>query len=381
MTLLLTIVFCLLLALGYGLLMLAYKTGWTQQKEFILPVDHIPHTRISIIIPARNEAQNIGTCIESILAQQYPPSLFELIVVDDYSEDSTAKIVERYTDKNVKCLKLADILPAKQINSYKKAALTAGINASTGELIVTTDADCIAPDYWLANLAAMYERDSPPMIVAPVTYSAKRNILPIFQLIDFMSMQGITAAAHKLNLGNMCNGANLAFSKSAFEFVGGYEDISHLASGDDYLLMMKINRAYPGRIAYLKSEQAIVATAPQLTWKSFLHQRIRWASKSGKYNDNRLTAILILVYLFNVALFGLSIAGFFTPLYWVIASTMLVIKIAAEYLFVRPVAKFFSSEWVMGYFILLQPLHVLYIVLAGFLGFFGKYEWKGRRVR
>ena len=377
----LTIVVCGILTVGYCLLMLAYRIGWAKQETFDLPDTYLPQTFISIIIPARNEAHNIGACIDSILAQKYPASLFEVIVIDDHSEDDTAAIVEQYASKNVRCVRLADILAEKQINSYKKAALAAGITASKGALIVTTDADCVAADKWLVNLAAIFERDKPAMIVAPVTYSAKRNILQIFQLIDFMSMQGITAAAHKLNLGNMCNGANLAFSKAAFEFVHGYDNISHLASGDDYLLMMKINKAYPGGISYLKSPEAIVTTAPQTTWKGFLQQRVRWASKSGKYNDAPLTAILILVYLFNVALFALAIAGFFSSFYWLVAIGMLVVKIIAEYLFLRGVARFFNSAWITGYFVLLQPLHVAYIVVAGFLGFFGKYEWKGRNVQ
>ncbi len=377
----LTIVVCGILTVGYCLLMLAYHIGWARQKGFGLPDTYLPQTVISIIIPARNEAHNIGACIDSILAQKYPASLFEIIVVDDHSEDDTVAIVEGYANKNVRCLRLADILPEKQINSYKKAALAAGIAASKGELIVTTDADCVAADKWLVNLAAIFERDKPAMIVAPVTYSAKRNTLQIFQLIDFMSMQGITAAAHKLNLGNMCNGANLAFSKAAFESVNGYDNISHLASGDDYLLMMKINKAYPGRISYLKSPEAIVTTAPQTSWKGFLQQRVRWASKSGKYNDARLTAVLILVYLFNVTLLALAIAGSFSSFYWLVAIGMLVVKIIAEYLFLRGVARFFNSAWITGYLVLLQPLHVAYIVVAGFLGFFGKYEWKGRNVQ
>jgi hypothetical protein len=154
-----------------------------------------------------------------------------------------------------------------------------------------------------------------------------------------------------------------------------------MASGDDFLLMMKMNDAAPNSISYLKSAQAAVSTLPQPDWGSFLQQRIRWASKSGKYKDTRLTSILLLVYVYNVMILAVAIAGIFVPGMLMLCALVLLVKIVAEYYFLRPVARFFGNEWVLWYFPLLQPLHVLYIVLAGFLGFVGGYRWKGRRVK
>lgn len=374
------IIICLLLTLGYLLLMLAYRRGGARQKEFVLPASYQPSTFISVIIPARNESGNIGACLASVLAQQYPRNLFEIIVVDDHSEDGTANAVKGYA--NVRCISLADHLDnGKKINAYKKAAITAGIAQSKGELIVTTDADCIVPDEWLLHIAAIYEKESPVMVVAPVIYSSNHTMIQVFQLIDFMSMQGITAAAHNLKLGNMSNGANLAFSKKAYKEVSGYTGIDHLASGDDFLLMMKMNKYSPGSIAYLKSTKAIVSTTPQPGWGAFLQQRIRWASKSGKYNDTKLTLILVLVYLFNLSFLVLLFAGIFTPLFFYIAVGMFIIKVLAELFFFVPVARFFGKERVIRCFFFLQPLHILYIIVAGFLGVFGSYKWKGRNVR
>lgn len=372
-----------LLTALYVALMLLYRRGWSRQPEFVAPVGFEPTTKISVIIPARNEAANIAACIESVLAQKYPEDLLEIIVVDDHSEDETAAIVSDYAGKNVRCVRLQDYLPVvtQVTNSFKKAAIAAGISYSTGELIVTTDADCTAPNTWLRHIAALYERDHPIMIVAPVIYRIKKNVLQLFQFTDFMSMQGITAASHALKLGNMSNGANLAFRRATFHEVGGYEGIQHLASGDDFLLMMKMNRLANSNIAYLKSAKAAVTTPAQPDWQGFLQQRIRWASKSGKYDDTRLTMVLLLVYLFNLVLLILGIGSFFDPALQFTAFAILCIKIVAELWFLAPVAKFFNSERVLRYFPLLQPLHIVYIVLAGFLGFIGKYEWKGRKVK
>lgn len=373
---------CILLTVAYATLMIVYRRGWMLEKEFAVPPNYEPATRITVVIPARNEAANIGPCIESMLAQIYPSYLLEIIVVDDHSEDNTAAIVAEYADHNVRCIDLAQHLnESEPTNAYKKAAIAAGITLAAGELIVTTDADCTAPNMWLRYIAARYEQTGADMIVAPVQYKARNTILQVFQLIDFMSMQGITAAAHTLKLGNMSNGANLAFRKVAFREVGGYEGISHLASGDDYLLMMKIHQQNPDGITYLKSTLATVTTPAQPDWQSFLQQRIRWASKSGKYNDRRLTMVLLLVYAFNVMVLLLSLSSFFHPALQFTAAAVVAVKILSEYYYLQPVSRFFGNERALWYFPFLQPLHVTYIVLAGFLGFVGVYEWKGRRVK
>ncbi|MGN6568484.1 MAG: glycosyltransferase family 2 protein, partial [Flavipsychrobacter sp.] len=178
--------------------------------------------------------------------------------------------------------------------------------------------------------------------------------------------------------GNMSNGANLAFSRTAFNAVEGYTGIDHLASGDDYLLMMKLQNAFTNKLSYLKAKEAIVSTAAQPSWSGFIQQRIRWASKSGKYKDNKLTTVLILVYLFNLLFLALVIAAFFNPLMLLVLVLVLLLKIISELYYLAPVAKFFNKPHQLKYFILLQPLHIAYVIAAGFLGFVGVYKWKGR---
>lgn len=374
------IVTSVLFALAYTWLMVLYSKGWKKQPLFRLPEQYTPTTFITVIVPARNEEQHIGACIDSILAQKYPAELFEVIVIDDHSADNTKAIVEAYGNPQVRCLSLADHLNGKELNSYKKAALALGVQEARGSLIVTTDADCTAPNAWLMNIDCLYEQQRPDMIVAPVIYHATGGLLPVFQLIDFMSMQGITAAAHSMNMGRMSNGANFTFTKEVFERVNGYEGIDHLASGDDFLLMNKVANA-GGKIAYLLTRQAIITTLPQPDWRSFFRQRIRWASKSGKYSDKKLTQILMLVYLYNLWFVVLAIMGIYNDIYWWIGGSMLALKAVTEYLYMRPITRFFDRQWTHVYFPFLQPLHVLYIVSAGFMGFIGKYQWKDRQVK
>lgn len=369
---------CFALTLAYAVLMLSYKKGWDMQPTF--DVGHeMPDAFISVIIPARNEEQNIKACLESILSGSYPKDKFEIIVIDDHSTDGTANVVQGFA--GVQLIKLADhVTDRDKIVAFKKLALSKGIEASKGELVVTTDADCIVPKDWLRNIAAIYEQEHAVMVVAPVDFTTNGSVVENFQAIDFMSMQGITAAVHQKKMGNMSNGANLAFSREAYNKVEGYKGIDHLASGDDFLLMMKLQKEYPGRISYLKSQEAIVRTAPQPDWSSFFNQRIRWASKSGKYDDPKMTRMLMLVYLFNLSFLVIFIAGFFNVYAFGVFVAMVAWKTIVEMTYLIPVSEFFAKKKLLNTYPFLQPLHIGYIIIAGFLGMVGKYQWKGRKV-
>jgi len=347
------------------------------------PDEFIPHTTVSVIIPARNEAENIANCLQSILGNDYPMDLVEIIVIDDFSTDKTAEFAAGLLKNQGRVLALKDYLTENEkINAYKKKALEIAIAEAKGDMIVTTDADCICAKSWLRNLVFLHEQKSAQFIAAPVSFFRKNEpaILYYFQSLDFMTMQGITAASIKLKLGNMCNGANLAFEKAAYIKVGGYRGIDHIASGDDMLLMQKIQNEYSDKVFYLNNKNAIVKTEIQDTWQNFLNQRIRWSSKNDQYDDKKLVTVLALVYFFNVSLVAQLILGFFNPHYFQLLLVLLITKTLVELFFLFPVAVFFDKRRELLFFPLLQPLHIAYIVLTGFLGKFGTYKWKGRKV-
>ena len=358
----------------YSILILYYRAGWQQVPVFV-PERNIAETKISVIIPARNEEENIGKLLTSIMAQTYPGHLYEVIVVDDNSEDNTAGIV-----KNFSFAKL--IQPAfENINSYKKKALETGIAAATGELIVTTDADCIVPPNWLKTIAAFKKEKNAVFIAAPVMLEYKNNFLQIFQSLDFLVLQGITAAAVQKKIHNMCNGANLAYERKAFYEVDGFKGIDNIASGDDMLLMNKIAKRFPDQYFYLLSKEAIVTTNAAKTWKDFFSQRIRWASKATHYNDIKIFCALLLVYFFNLSLFILFIACFWKPFLWIGLAGLLIAKTIIELAFIYPVAKFYNKTNLLNLFIVFQPIHIIYTIIAGWLGRFSYFEWKGRKVK
>lgn len=369
----------LFLFIIYAVLIIYYRQSWLSIPDFKPAENAAPFTKISLIIPARNEEENIAACLDTIINQNYPTHLFEVLVVDDHSTDNTAKIVLSYQEKNVRLIPLKDFIAPGEINSYKKKAIEIAIQQSTGELIVTTDADCIAPNNWLQTIASFYEKSNPEFIVMPVAINCSNRFIEIFQSLDFMTLQGITGASVDKKFHSMCNGANLAYTKKAFIAVDGFKGIDKIASGDDMLLLHKIYTRYPDGVAYLKSIEAIIQTQPVHSVAQFFNQRIRWASKADQYDDKRIFVVLLLVYFLNVWILALGVGAFFFPVALHLF-VLLIAKTIIELLFLFPVAGFFNQIKLLWWFPLAQPFHVLYTVIAGWLGKFGSYQWKERKV-
>lgn len=372
------LVVAILLVGIYSLLLLIYRYWWKQLKPITADGSFTPSVKFTILIPARNEERNITACLLSLQQLNYPKELVEVIVIDDFSEDATATIAQQFA--GVRVIALKDILKEK-INSYKKKAIETGIEQSTGTYIVTTDADCIVPANWLRNFAWMIEQRQSEFIAAPVTMKEESSFIKLFQSLDFMSLQGITAASVGTGFHSMCNGANLCYSRKAFTAVNGFKDVDHIASGDDMLLMYKIQQQFPKQVHYCHSQESIVLTDPVETVNEFFQQRIRWASKADKYNDKRIIWVLLLVYLLNFFLLVLSISGFFKAELWVLLLASLFVKTIVELFFLMPVAQFFKKQQLLLWFPVMQPVHIVYTVIAGWLGKFGKYEWKDRKVK
>jgi cellulose synthase/poly-beta-1,6-N-acetylglucosamine synthase-like glycosyltransferase len=219
------------------------------------------------------------------------------------------------------------------------------------------------------------------LLLHPVKIEADKSLLSIFQSLDFLTLQGITAAAVQQKKHSMCNGANLAYLKSAYNAVDGFKGIDEIASGDDMLLMHKIAQKFPDQYFFLKSKDAIVSTKPEKTWAGFLQQRIRWASKADKYDDKRIFYVLLLVYLVNVCIAVFLVAGCWNYKHWIQFLLLVTGKISFEYSFIKKVAAFFDQQKIVKWLSLLQPMHIFYTIVAGFLGKFSSYEWKGRKVK
>ncbi|MDP4150884.1 MAG: glycosyltransferase [Bacteroidota bacterium] len=387
---------CGLLFAGYAALIIWYAQGWAKIPEYSGVAGEVGAvggsggppavTRISVIVPVRNEEKNIPGLLASLAAQRYPNELFQVVVIDDHSTDRSWELLNGQYHPELFCVKArlaneaAGMGDAGAGMAYKKMAIEAGVGLSTGELIVTTDADCRFDPDWLRTIADFHAMSGAKCIAAPVKIDAGGSLLSIFQALDFITLQGITGGALETGLHTLGNGANLAYEKEAFTAVDGFRDVDHIPSGDDMFLMHKIARRYPGGVRYLKARPAIVLTEAAGGWRAFLNQRIRWASKADRYEEKRIFWILLLVWLVNLEFVAMGIAAVVDHRYFLLLAVLFLLKIAVEFPFVYRVAGFFGQRRFMGWFPVMQPLHICYTLFIGLLGKFGGYEWKGRKI-
>jgi cellulose synthase/poly-beta-1,6-N-acetylglucosamine synthase-like glycosyltransferase len=366
----------LLLLIAYGFLIDYYRRGWNAIPEVHSRNEQFRNVHVSLVIPVRNEARNVRQLFDAVLSQNYPAGLLEVIFVDDHSEDGTWETISAFT---ATCSLLKIQLPDEV--SGKKAAVAAGIARASGELIVTTDADCRFSAKWISSLVNGYVATNAKFIAAPVKMISGKNFIGIFQSLDFLTLQAITGASVFKKFHTLCNGANIAYTKDAFVDVNGFSGIDTIPSGDDMLLMYKIYRQYPADVHYLKNRDAIVETPAEPSLKRFFNQRIRWASKAVHYDDKKVLYVLMLVYLVNISFLAMIVASIIDGYWLSFLLLFFVMKLLIEFPFVNAAAGFFNMRKLMPFFPLMQPFHILYTVIAGWLGRFGSYEWKSRTIK
>lgn len=337
-----------------------------------------PSTLVSILIAARNEEDKIGLTIEDILAQHYPKELIELIVIDDHSTDRTADIVSGYSASGVKLIKLNEDKP---LNSYKKKAISEAINLAKGELIITTDADCRMHDKWLSTIVSCYEKNDFKLISSPVVFFEEKNFFERLQTLEFLYLIGLGAATIGNKKPSTCNGANLAYKKSVFHELKGFQGIDDLASGDDELFLHKVASKYPDGIGFCKSYDALVYTHAKPNLTEFIRQRKRWASKSTRYKDKKIVVLGVSIWLFNLLLVLNASMGFFNKSYWYVLAVVLIMKCLAELFFLSPITGFVKRTQLLWLLPVLTCMHPIYIIYIGVAGNSGKYVWKGRLVK
>ncbi len=368
-----TVVFSLILSL-YCLLLLVFLFGWIMVRRQSMPVKGNSPPGISVVVAVRNEEENIQTLLHDLSAIVYPAERFEVIIVNDHSTDATmgkAKSLIRH-------LPTARLFDLPEGMEGKKQALSLGIEAARFEIIATTDADCRFSRNWLTCLSLYFEQDATKMLVGAVKLTADNSFFSRLQVTEFASLVGSTAAAIGLGHPILCNGANLAFQKSVFKEVQGYDGNLQIASGDDEFLMRKINHRYPGGIKFLNYYEAVVSSHAQKTIQDFFQQRLRWAGK-WKHNTDSMTQLLaVFIFASHLAFAGLVINNFFG-----LDKTLgLVIgKLFLEGVFIFWVGHFLDRRFDILAFLSLQIIYPVYVTTIGVFSLFRSYRWKNRNYK
>jgi cellulose synthase/poly-beta-1,6-N-acetylglucosamine synthase-like glycosyltransferase len=373
----------ILITLAYVIVIVFTIKGWKAIPIWSIPDNAQFDIPISILIPARNEEENIGRLLDQIIQQSYPRKLVQIIVIDDHSEDDTANIVKNYASNNVKLINLANHIDISIVQSFKKAAIETAIKFATGKLIVQTDADCEMGEEWLSSVVSYFQAHDVKMVTAPVNFHREKNLLEKFQSLDFIGMMGVTGAGIHYKFMRMCNGANLCYEKKVFEEVEGFKGNEDKASGDDMFLLHKVADKYPNQIGFIKAQSATVFTAAKPTLQSFYQQRLRWATKNADYDDLRVLMVNAIVF-FTCFFFFTAIIFFITDPFYFGMSILFILfgKGIADFFFLRMMSSFFGRKDLMKTFLSSQLMHNAYIFTIGMAAnFVKKYEWKGRKVQ
>ena len=344
--------------------------GFNQMKRFAKK-EKSPITSFSIVVPFRNENENLPNLLHSISALNYPKELVEIILVDDDSE-------EKFQILNSK-FQILVIDNIRKSNSPKKDAIETAIEIAKNDWIITTDADCLVQKNWLTLFDQYIQENEVKMVASGVCYVPKNGFLATFQNLDFLSLQGATIGSFGIKKPFMCNGANFAYSKPFFKELNGFQGNENFTSGDDVFLLQKAVNFVPKNVGFLLAKESVVYTKSIDNWFELFQQRVRWAAKSTNYDSIYGKLLAFVVFIGNLAL----ILSFFLWVTELLNISFFIIFIFSKSLIdsilIFKTADFFGTK--LKYMILSSLLYPFFSVSVAIYSLFGNYSWKGRRFR
>ncbi|MFT4738332.1 MAG: biofilm PGA synthesis N-glycosyltransferase PgaC [Cyclobacteriaceae bacterium] len=362
-------IYWLLILLSFSGLFLYLAMLWRAIPESLITTRDIP---ISIVVPIRNELVHLEKLLNSIAKQQYELDKIELILVDDHSDDGSYELALDLAKKHSFSIQ---VVRQNAKSSGKKAAATLGVSLAVNDFILCTDSDCVFNQDWIASMVGPLAKRDLMMVSGPV----RMDELDTFQQLQQLEFSGLIAFGGLTlsnNYASMCNGANMAYRKKAFEAVKGYQGNDHIPSGDDEFLLQKISNAYPGRVAFIKAQGAIVSTRAKGTFGELWNQRLRWA---GKWRFHRSGFINLLV-LMSAVLFSLLLIApvilFINS--WKFGLAGMLLLFIGEFYFFWQIMRFLGNGSNWRVYVGLSLIYPIYALILGVASTFGSYSWKGR---
>ncbi|MGV6844623.1 MAG: glycosyltransferase, partial [Lutibacter sp.] len=341
----------------------------------ILQQEALPKTTFSIVVPFRNEEENLESLLQSFIRLNYPRNAYEIILVNDHSTDNFRKILQKYKT-SFEQFKQIDLLKKDEFG--KKAALKLGIKQSQFNYIVTTDADCVAPENWLKKFNDFIVKTQPDFIAGPVFMNPPKTFLEHFQYQNFISLVGCSIGSFMINKPIMCNGANLCFSKKTYlEFLESDKN-QHIASGDDIFFMEYMVAQHSKKIHYLPFSKSVISTKFESNYHSFLNQQIRWASKSSFYKNSFLKATGIIVFAENLIVVVLFLYALLNQNYFQLFLFFAILKLLIDGVVLTKTTQIFQKKISYTNYIINSFIYPFFTVKIAVLSLFKKYSWKSR---
>ncbi|MCD6366994.1 MAG: glycosyltransferase [Bacteroidales bacterium] len=366
------IILFLFLIFLYSALVIYFVVGLTKLKiKSVSPPSELPF--LSVVVACRNEAKNLPPLAETLKNQNYPHEKLEVILVNDHSTDDTIAVLKKinFSDNRFRPLHLVGN------ESGKKAAIRMGIEHALGEIIATTDADCLVPENWLSGIAGQFIENSLKLLIGGVKMNGT-NFFEKLQALEFSSLIGSGAGAAMMGSPFLANGANLAFRKKIFlemDLKPAY------ASGDDIFLLQQIKAKYGTKsINFLSEANTVVTTIPQKSFGTFFDQRIRWLSKSSGYSDRQIIVVGLLVFFANISVLAGGLGLFFYYLFLPYFLIGFGLKFLIDFILLFFSVRFLNQKNLLFFSFPLAIFYPVYLFLVSLWTLFKKPEWKGRKL-
>ena len=378
------VTFALLIAMVtavYGGMIGAFTIGLIKGKKHQWAPRGNPPGFVSVIIAVRNEADNMPQILDELHDQDFPADCLEVIVADDFSEDTTMAVARSFALQHPEFPLMLVASPDREITTTgKKSAIERAVAVAKGEILLFTDADTSRGAGWISSMVSGFGPPEIQMVLGPVYFHQEKNLLQKIQSLEFMGLMGTTAGSAALGFPVMCNGASLAYRRDAFMQTGGFGDNLRYGSGDDQFMMIAIRKRFgKGALAFNFDRRSAVGTVPEATMGSFLHQRLRWVSKSRGYRDPVVIFVGIITYLTHLLLLAGILTGFFIPALLAHSLLFWALKTLVEYPMVWIMNDFFGKKGLVKHYMIAQVFQMFYVPVAGMLGLVVPYRWKGRK--
>jgi biofilm PGA synthesis N-glycosyltransferase PgaC len=371
--------FFVIIGLLYTVLLLKLIFSFDKAPNFEthLTAENSP-VPFSVLIPFRNEAENLESLVTSINQLNYIYSNFEVIFINDDSNDDSVKIIKKHISSAIDFSVIENVCVT---NSGKKDAISLGISKAKFDWIITTDADCILPKESLSQYSNFAMNQDITMICGPVLIESDGSFLEMYQQIDGLSLQAVTISSFGFGNPLLCNGANIAYKKAAFKAVNGFTGNDHIASGDDVFLLQKMKDKFPNGVHFLKSWGAIVRTKPVQSWKKLINQRVRWASKTSELKELAAKAMGWIVFLTNLSLLVGAVFSFYETQNFLYFLIFLSIKLVLDFWLLSKSLLFFKLKANLVYIVLCSFLYPFITTIVVLKSINGSYIWKGRSLK
>ena len=357
----------------YIVIIAAFTFGLYNLKERFCHAKNEINVKVSVLVAARNEDKNIVKLLQSLYNQTFNKEYFEVIIVDDHSEDNTISMIkdfiESHEDISIKLLEAE--------YEGKKKAISQALHHSVNELIIVTDADCLLKERWIESIVSFYQEKKCKMILAPVLLSPANNLFEKVQVLEHLSLIGSTAGSAAIGFPVMCNGANMAYERNAALKVEKLRHDFNIASGDDMFLLEQFVKNYGHKnVRFLLDKSAIVKTNTCKTVKEFFKQRRRWVSKSKSYTNWKIIATALAVLFFNLSIVSLFLSAFFIPALWSLYILLTLLKFFIDFPILKSITNFMNQGKILKWTLPLEFIYPFYVVFTAMSGLILKVNWK-----